>query len=112
MKKSPDGLPTLGYKGGPIPTVDARLFDLSKAADSQDYCDEVKGICAQARVEITEVSTHLQRQLVAANPADNEAFDTFAPAKIDGKPKPNRNGLSIRLKEHPRPRGALGLITP
>ena len=59
----------LGYKGVQIPTFDARLFDLDKAAGSQTYCDEVKGICADAGVEITELSTHLQGQLVAVNPA-------------------------------------------
>ena len=37
-----------GYKGVQIPTFDARLFDLTKAAESETYCDEVKGICADA----------------------------------------------------------------
>ena len=50
----------LGYKGVQIPTWDGRLFDLKKAASSKTYCDEVKGICAEAGVEITELSTHLQ----------------------------------------------------
>ncbi|TIV07116.1 MAG: sugar phosphate isomerase/epimerase, partial [Mesorhizobium sp.] len=47
----------LGYKGVQIPTWDGRLFDLAKAASSKAYCDEVKGICADAGVEITELST-------------------------------------------------------
>jgi sugar phosphate isomerase/epimerase len=76
----------LGYKGVQIPTFDARLFDLEKAATSDTYCDEVRGICADAGVEITELSTHLQGQLVAANPAYNEAFDAFAPAAVHGNP--------------------------
>ena len=69
----------LGYKGVQIPTFDARLFDLKQAADSQDYCDEIKGICYEAGVEITELSSHLQGQLVAVNPAYDLAFDAFAP---------------------------------
>ncbi|SLN58306.1 sugar phosphate isomerase/epimerase family protein [Roseisalinus antarcticus] len=77
----------LGYKGVQIPTFDGRLFDLARAADSQDYCDEVKGICAEAGVEITELSTHLQGQLVAVNPAYDAAFDAFAPAEVHGNPK-------------------------
>ena len=77
----------LGYKGVQIPTFDARLFDLDKAAGSQTYCDEVKGICADAGVEITELSTHLQGQLVAVNPAYDAAFDAFAPASVHGNPK-------------------------
>ena len=76
----------LGYKGVQIPTFDARLFDLEKAATSDTYCDEVRGICADAGVEITELSTHLQGQLVAVNPAYNEAFDAFAPAAMHGNP--------------------------
>jgi sugar phosphate isomerase/epimerase len=77
----------LGYKGVQIPTWDGRLFDLAKAADSQDYCDEVKGICQEAGVEITELSTHLQGQLVAVNPAYDRAFDAFAPASVHNNPK-------------------------
>ena len=76
----------LGYKGVQIPTFDSRLFDLEKAAESQTYCDEITGICADAGVEITELSTHLQGQLVAVNPVYNEAFDAFAPAQLHGKP--------------------------
>ena len=76
----------LGYKGVQIPTFDARLFDLEKAATSDTYCDVVRGICADAGVEITELSTHLQGQLVAVNPAYNEAFDAFAPAAVHGNP--------------------------
>ncbi len=77
----------LGYKGVQIPTFDPRMFDLDKAAESQTYCDEIKGICADAGVEITELSTHLQGQLVAVNPAYDTAFDAFAPASVHGNPK-------------------------
>ena len=76
----------LGYKGVQIPTFDTRLFDLEKAAQSDAYCDEVKGICADAGVQITELSTHLQGQLVAVNPAYDLAFDAFAPASVHGNP--------------------------
>ncbi|UWR78687.1 sugar phosphate isomerase/epimerase (plasmid) [Phaeobacter inhibens] len=76
----------LGYRGVQIPTFDSRLFDLERAAESQTYCDEVKGICADAGVEITELSTHLQGQLVAVNPAYDLALDTFAPEQCRGNP--------------------------
>jgi sugar phosphate isomerase/epimerase len=76
----------LGYKGVQIPTFDTRLFDLDMAATSDTYCDEVLGICADAGVKITELSTHLQGQLVAVNPAYNEAFDAFAPPAVHGNP--------------------------
>lgn len=74
----------LGYKGVQIPTWDRRLFDLKKAAESQDYVDEVKGICAANGVEVTELSTHLQGQLVATHPAYDRLFDAFAPAHLHG----------------------------
>ncbi|MDG1459053.1 MAG: sugar phosphate isomerase/epimerase [Pseudoprimorskyibacter sp.] len=76
----------LGYKGVQIPTFDARLFDLDTAADSQDYCDDVLGTCREAGVEVTELSTHLQGQLVAVNPAYDTAFDAFAPEAVRGNP--------------------------
>ena len=77
----------LGYKGVQIPTWDGRLFDLKKAAGSKDYCDDVKGVCSEAGVEITELSTHLQGQLVAVHPAYDSQFDGFAPPEVHGNPK-------------------------
>jgi sugar phosphate isomerase/epimerase len=76
----------LGYRGVQIPTFDDRLFNLDLAAQSDDYCQEVAGICAEAGVEITELSTHLQGQLVAVNPAYDDSFDAFAPEAVHGKP--------------------------
>ncbi|MEH6590975.1 MAG: sugar phosphate isomerase/epimerase [Halioglobus sp.] len=76
----------LGYKGIQVPTLDRSLFDLQKAAESKDYCDEIKGICAAGGVEISELSTHLQGQLVAVHPAYDTLFDGFAPKEVRGKP--------------------------
>ena len=76
-----------GYKGVQIPSWDARLFDLDKAASSKDYCDEIKGTAAANGVEVTELSTHLQGQLVAVHPAYDEAFDGFAAPEVHGNPK-------------------------
>ena len=75
-----------GYKGVQVPTWDARLFDLKLAAESQDYVDEIKGICAANGVQISELSTHLQGQLVATHPAYDAQFDGFAPAALHGDP--------------------------
>src|SRR5579863_986764 len=77
----------LGYKGIQIPSWDARLFDLQCAAESKTYCDELRGIAAGHGLEITELSTHLQGQLVAVHPACDLAFDGFAPEKLRGDPK-------------------------
>lgn len=76
-----------GYKGVQVPSWDARLFDLDKAAGSQGYCDDWKGQAAANGVAVTELSTHLQGQLVAVHPAYDMAFDGFADPAVRGDPK-------------------------
>ena len=75
-----------GYDGVQVPSWDGRLFDLAKAAESKDYCDAFKGVAASAGIEVTELSTHLQGQLVAVHPAYDEAFDGFAAPEVRGNP--------------------------
>src|SRR5258707_606647 len=77
----------LGYKGVQIPTWDARLFDLKRAAESKTYADGIRGIVEKHGLAITELSTHLQGQLVAVHPAYDIAFDGFAPPDLRGNPK-------------------------
>ncbi|MDE2595450.1 MAG: sugar phosphate isomerase/epimerase [Sphingomonadales bacterium] len=77
----------LGYKGIQMPSWADRLFDLQLAATSQAYCDEIKGRLADKGLEITELSTHLQGQLVAVHPAYDAQFDGFAPSEVHGNPK-------------------------
>ncbi|MEJ6404432.1 sugar phosphate isomerase/epimerase family protein [Yoonia sp. 2307UL14-13] len=76
-----------GYVGVQVPSWDGRLIDLAKAAESKDYCDEFKGVAAANGVEVTELSTHLQGQLVAVHPAYDTAFDGFAAEEVRGNPK-------------------------
>jgi sugar phosphate isomerase/epimerase len=75
-----------GYVGVQVPTSDAALFDLERAAESQAYCDEVAGALADAGIAITELSTHLQGQLVAAHPAYAAQFAAFAPPDLRDRP--------------------------
>lgn len=74
----------LGYEGVQIPSWDKRFIDLEKAAESQTYADEIKGTVEAAGLKVTELSTHIQGQLVAVHPAYNELFDSFAPASLKG----------------------------
>ena len=60
---------------------------MDKAAESQDYCDQLKETVNSFGLEITELSTHLQGQLVAVHPAYDLMFDNFAPEHLKGKPK-------------------------
>lgn len=100
---------SLGYQGVQIPTPDTRLFDLQKAATSKTYCDEIKGICTDAGVEITELSTHLQGQLVAVHPAYDAQFDAFAPAAVHGKPKARQQWAVEQMKLGAKASQNLGL---
>lgn len=75
----------LGYKGLQLPTA-PRLFDLEQAAASQQYCDDVRSLLAEHGLQVTELSTHLQGQLIAVHPAYNELFDGFAPEHVRGDP--------------------------
>src|ERR1700710_1821638 len=88
----------LGYKGVQLPTNDARFIDLKKAAESKTYADEIKGIVNAAGLEITELSTHLQGQLVAVHPAYDEQFDGFAPEQYRKNPKARQEWAVQQLK--------------
>ena len=75
----------LGYKGLQLPTA-PRLFDLEQAAASQQYCDDVIALLARYGLQVTELSTHLQGQLIAVHPAYDALFDGFAPEHVKGDP--------------------------
>lgn len=100
---------TLGYKGIQIPTWDNRCFDLQKAAESQDYCQELKGIALNHGLEITELSTHLQGQLVAVNPAYDTLFDNFAPSFLHGNKSGRTEWAMHQLKLAAQASANLGL---
>ena len=88
----------LGYKGVQIPSWDARLFDLKRAASSRTYCEEVKGTLAQYGLLITELSTHLQGQLVAVHPAYDAGFDSFAAPEVRGDPAQRQKWAVDQMK--------------
>lgn len=78
---------SLGYKAVQIPSWDGRLIDIKKAGESVTYAQEIKGIVNEAGLEVSELSTHLQGQLVAVHPAYDIMFDAFAPAEAKNNPK-------------------------
>ena len=99
----------LGYKGIQIPSWDGRLFDLEKAATSQTYCDEIKGMLADKGLEITELSTHLQGQLVAVHPAFDAQFDGFAPEAVHNNPAARQEWAVQQMKHAAKASANLGL---
>ena len=100
----------LGYVGVQMPTGGAdSFFDLERAADSQTYCDDIAGVLAQHGLQITELSTHLQGQLVAVHPAYDELFDGFAPNELRGKPKERQEWAVRQVKAGAKASQRLGL---
>ena len=99
----------LGFKGVQIPSWDARCIDLQKAAESKTYADEIKGIVQAAGLEITELSTHLQGQLVAVHPAYDAQFDGFAPVEYRSNPKARTEWAVQQLKYAAKASQNLGL---
>ena len=75
----------MGFTGVQIPAWDRRLIDLEKAAESKQYCDDLKGQCNG--LAITELATHQIGQLIAVHPAYDSMFDSFAPASLRRQPK-------------------------
>ncbi len=98
-----------GYIGVQVPTWDARLIDLATAAKSQDYCDEFKGVAQNNGVEITELSSHLQGQLVAVHPAYDAAFDGFAAPEVRGAPTERQKWAVEQVKQALSASANLGL---
>ncbi len=100
---------SLGYVGVQIPTWDSNYFDLTQAAKSKDYCDEIRGTAESHGVVITELSTHLQGQLVAVHPAYNQVFDGFAPKRVQGDPKARTQWAKQQLLDAAKASKNLGL---
>lgn len=98
-----------GYLGIQIPSSDPRCIDLQKAANSKDYCDEWKGAIESTGVQVTELSTHIQGQLVATHPAYNDLFDSFAPKKLRGKAKEKTAWAVDQLKNAAKASKNLGV---
>lgn len=98
----------LGYKAIQVP-CDPRLFDLDQAADSQAYCDDVVALLASHGLQISELSTHLQGQLVAVHPAYDALFDGFAPAHVRGDPAARQAWATDQLLRAARASKRLGL---
>ena len=99
----------LGYIGVQIPSWDSRVIDLQKAAESKTYADEIKGIVNDAGLQITELSTHLQGQLIAVHPAYDALFDGFAPKAVHNNPKARTEWAVQQLKYAAKASANLGL---
>ena len=100
---------SLGYIGVQLPAWDSRVIDLKQAAESKDYCDDLKGTIESCGLKVTELATHLQGQLVAVHPAFTDMFDGFAPKAVRGKLKERTAWAVDQLKYAARASKNLGL---
>ena len=99
----------LGYKGVQIPTWVSSFIDVEKAANSKAYADEIRGTVEKHGLKITELSTHLQGQLVAVHPAYDTLFDGFAPASVHNNPKARQEWAVQTLLHAAKASNNLGL---
>jgi sugar phosphate isomerase/epimerase len=99
----------LGFRGLQIPSWDRRLFDLEQAAESKAYCDDLAATLAKYGLVVSELSTHLQGQLVAVHPAYDELFDAFAAPEVRGNPSARQEWAVGQLMLAARASGNLGL---
>lgn len=102
---------SLGFQGIQIPSWESSLIDLPLAAESQVYCDELKGMLADKGITITELSTHLQGQLVAVHPAYDAMFDGFAAPEVQGNPAARQEWAVNQVLMAARASKNLGLTT-
>ncbi|MBT3694813.1 MAG: sugar phosphate isomerase/epimerase [Gammaproteobacteria bacterium] len=100
---------SLGFVGVQVPIGNANFIDVALAAESQTYCDELVGRVAAHGIEITELSTHLEGQLVAVHPAYDEMFDGFAAPAVRGNPEKRRHWAVEQVKLAARASRRLGL---
>lgn len=100
---------SLGFIAVQIPTWDDRCIDLKKAAESKTYAGELKGMIKECGLEISELSTHLQGQLVAVHPAYDDLFDAFAPDAVKKNPKARTEWAVQQVKYAAKASQNLGL---
>ena len=98
-----------GYVGVQIPTNEPRCIDLQKVAESKTYADEYKGLINECGLEITELATHIQGQLVAVHPAYDSLFDGFAPKEVRGNAKARTEWAVQQMKWAAKASQNLGL---
>ena len=100
---------SLGFVGVQIPTNEPRCIDLQKVAESKTYADEYKGIINECGLEITELATHIQGQLVAVHPAFDAMYDGFAPKEVRGNAKARTEWAVQQMKWAAKASQNLGL---
>jgi len=101
----------LGFKGIQVPIGNPNFIDVKQAAESKTYCDDLNGRVQSCGVEITELSTHLEGQLVAVHPVYDELFDGFAAEEVRGNPQKRTEWAIEQVKLAAKASQNLGLTS-
>ena len=98
----------LGYQALQIPCNHPAIFDVERAATSQTYCDDIRGRLAEHGLTISELSTHLEGQLVAViRPMTKRSTPLLPPRCAEIR----RRASSGRWKKAPGG-GGIGALRP
>jgi sugar phosphate isomerase/epimerase len=100
---------SLGFKGLQLPSNDDRFLNLKLAAESNSYCDDLLATLHKHNLSLTEISTHLQGQLVAVHPAFDQLFAGFGPAELRDRPQERQQWATEQLKLAAKASRNLGL---
>ncbi|MBH3423412.1 sugar phosphate isomerase/epimerase family protein [Pseudomonas gessardii] len=87
-----------GFKALQIPAWDSRFFNVELAAQSQAYCDDLKGMLRDHGLQISELTSHMFGQLVAVHPAYDALWDTSIPTPLRGRPQARTEWAIERMK--------------
>ena len=82
---------------------------MKHAAESKDYCDEIKGLSLEHGVELPELGSHITGQLVAVHPAHDRIMDSFAPAAVHNNPSARRAWAEEQMRFAARASRNLGI---
>ncbi len=100
-----------GFEGIQLPAWDERFIDIAKAAESQTYCDELKGIVRDAGLVITDMASHLQAQCIAVHPAYDSMMDGLCPPEVRGAPAKRQAWAIQQVKDCITASRRLGVTT-
>lgn len=98
-----------GFRAVQLPTFNEQIFDIEKAAESDTYCDEVKGVLAGYGLVISELSTHRPGHVLGSHPVYGEILDVFLPDGARGSPAARLTWATEYLVKAARATKRLGL---
>ena len=98
-----------GFRAVQLPTFNPAIFDVEKAAESDTYCDEVRGLLAGHGLVISELSTHRPGHVLGSHSVYGDIVDVLLPAGARGSPSARTAWAMDQLLNAARATKRLGL---